>query len=776
MGIKQSVIRQDAVAKASGTAKYVEDLIPRDALYVKIVHATIANGRVKAVHTEKAAAMPGVEMILTCFDVPDHLYATGGHPRSLDPDHDDIRDKLILSERIRYYGDDVAAVAADTPLHAALAAEAVEVEYEEYEPHLTPKDSVGAEPPMHDFRPTNELSRMDFTIDGEGNTTFYTGTFSTGDEIAGRQDLKGDHYTTPSVHACHMENNGCFAYMEGERIVIVSCNQVPYTLRRNVATALGIPVGRVRVIKPYLGGGFGNKQGTYYEPICALFTMKLGGRPVAMQMTREETFVNTTTRHAFDMNMFTEVDEEGIIQRKALRINSNGGAFAQHNHAVAAYAITNNFQTYEVKGEQIGESSTSYTNVPSAAALRGYGIPQLAFAMESQMDDIAKAHGWDPVDFRLKNIQSPGFVDPFDKFVEEANGFRECVEKAREVSDWDRKRKEYDEFNKTSPEIKRGIGMGIFSYKTGVWPIQLENGSCRIVMNEDGSAQVQIGATELGQGSDTVFAQMVSEVTTIPEEKISVVSTQDTDITPFDCGAYASRQTYVSGGAVRKAAYVLKDELIKYAGTFAERETDGWDLEDEWIVDADRRKVSSIEEVCLKMNYINDHKTVTKHITAEATHTQQGICFSYGVSVMDIEVDVPVGKVKIKKVYAVHDCGQIINPKLAHAQLHGGIAMGIGYALTEQLLYDPKTGKMRNSNLLDYKIPTTMDMPDVETYFVETYEPTGPFGNKGLAEPPLIPQAPAIRNAILHATGVPLFELPMTPERLVRAFREAGLI
>ena len=393
------------------------------------------------------------------------------------------------------------------------------------------------------------------------------------------------------------------------------------------------------------------------------------------------------------------------------------------------------------------------------------------------MDDIARENGWDPVDFRLKNIQTDGFVDPFDKFVVSSCGMHGCIQKGREVSDWDRKRKAYDEFNKSSDKIKKGIGMACFSYKTGVWPIQIENASCRIMMNEDGTATVQVGATEIGQGSDTVLTQMVSEITTIAEDRLTLVPFCDTDTSPYDSGAYASRQTYISGGAVKQTAELLRNKLLARAASVYGLPIESLTIADERILDKESgQTVCTFAELCTFMNFTNDHVTETEHIIAESTFTAQSICFSYGVSFIDIEVDVPLGKVKINKVYSVHDSGQILNPALAHGQLHGGIAMGIGYALGEQLLFDQKTGKPLNNNLLDYKIPTAMDMPEVETYFVETYEPTGPFGNKGLAEPPLIPQAPAIRNAILHATGVGIRKLPMNPQNLVHAFIEAGLI
>lgn len=774
MGIGKSVRRVDAEAKVTGAAKYVEDLIPRDALYAKVIHSTVANGLVTAVDTKEAEQMPGVVTVLTCFQVPDHQFTTAGHPKSLDPAHGDIQDRLILARRVRYYGDDVAAVVADTPLHAAQAAEKVRVSYEMYEPVLTPEAAIGAQPPLHEEYPTNELSRMDFTVDQEGQVHFTTFSFETGDTVAG---MKGQTFRMPPVHACHLENTACFAYMEGRRMVVVTGTQAPHTLRRNLADALGLPLGDVRVIKPYMGGGFGNKQDMVYEPLAAFLSKKLGGRCVAVVPTREETFVNTHTRHAMDITTATSVDADGKITDKALRINSNGGSYAGHGHAITAYAITVGFATYLASGRQTGQSSVAYTNLPTAAALRGYGIPQLVYAVECQMEDIAREHGWDPIEFRRKNVQKLGFYDSFGKFTVCSNGLDACLDLGRKASDWDRKRSEYEAFNKTSKDLKKGMGMALFAYKTGVYPTSMETSACRIVMNEDGSAQVQMGATELGQGADTVWAQIASEILTIPEERLQVQAMQDTDVSPYDNGAYGSRQTYVCGGAVKQTAELMRDKILAKAGELLERDAAELALEREQVVLRSTGEVlCSIAHVCSYFNFINDQHTHIQHLTAESTYTALSTCFVYGASFVDLEVDVPIGKVRVKKVWAVHDSGTIINPQLAAAQVHGGVAMGIGYALGEQMLFDRKTGAPLNNNFLDYKIPTSMDVPEIQALFVETQEPTGPFGNKGLAEPPILAQAPAVRNAILHATGVATYEIPMTPQRLVHAFLEAGLI
>ena len=775
MGIGTSVIRQDAVAKVTGQAKYVEDLLPRGALYAQVVHSTIANGTVRTVHTEKAKNMPGVQLVATCFDVPQHQYVTAGHPLSLDPAHADVADKTMLTSRVRFYGDDVAVVVADNQLNARLAAAAVQVEYDELPPLLTPDAAVG-QGAIHEEYPDNQLARMDFSVSG-GAAEFTSAPYETGHTIGGAEHPESMNYHTPPTHACHLENNSCFAYMENGRMVVTTCTQAPHTLRRNVASALGLPVGKVRILKPYMGGGFGNKQDTLYEPLAAWLSMQLGGRPVAILMSREETFVNSRTRHAFDVEIATKANPDtGKMERRAVRINANGGAYAAHAHAVAAYAVTTFFQTYTDADEQVGRSCTAYTNLPPAAAVRGYGIPQISFAMESQMDDMAKKLGIDPIDYRKKNMMQPGFHDPFADFSADSCGFEACLDKARALSRWDEKRKEYDAFNARSRVLKKGLGLAMFSYKTGVWPISLESAACRILLNEDGSGQIHIGATELGQGSDTVLAQIVSEILTIPESRLTVISTQDTDTAPYDNGAYASRQTYVSGGAAKKAALALREKILAWAAQMTSREPSNLHLEGGMVADPCGNTVLPIADVCRYSNFVNDSVTDTEHLAAEATYTCKTICFVYGVSVADIEVDVPVGKVRVKKILAVHDSGKILNPALAMAQLHGGIAMGVGYALGEQMLFDPKTGKPLNNNLLDYKIPTSMDIPEMECHFVETYEPSAPFGNKGLAEPPLIPQAPAIRNAVLHATGVGINTIPLNPERLVHAFREAGLI
>ncbi|MEG2350346.1 MAG: molybdopterin cofactor-binding domain-containing protein, partial [Hungatella sp.] len=416
------------------------------------------------------------------------------------------------------------------------------------------------------------------------------------------------------------------------------------------------------------------------------------------------------------------------------------------------------------------DAYTVYTNITVGGAMRGYGIPQAAFASECMADDLALAIHMDPLEFRLKNCMQPGYQDPHTKVKCNTYGLQECMKKGRDYIHWDEKRKAYA--NQTGP-VRKGIGMAIFCYKTGVYPISLETASCRMVLNQDGSIQLQMGATEIGQGADTVFTQMASEVTGITEDRVHIISTQDTDITPFDTGAYASRQTYVSGKAVKMTGELLRGKILDYAAYMLKREADTMDIEDNFVVDLESRDLLlSMEELGTTSFYSLD-KSV--HITAEATSHCKDNTFATGVCFAEVEVDIPLGQVKVTDIINVHDSGMLINPKLAEAQVHGGMSMGLGYGLSEQLLLDAK-GRPLNDNLLDYKLPTSMDTPHLHVEFVELEDPTGPFGNKALGEPPAIPVAPAVRNAVLHATGIAVDSLPLDPQKMVEHFKAAGLI
>ncbi|MPM40811.1 putative xanthine dehydrogenase molybdenum-binding subunit XdhA [bioreactor metagenome] len=403
--------------------------------------------------------------------------------------------------------------------------------------------------------------------------------------------------------------------------------------------------------------------------------------------------------------------------------------------------------------------------------MRAYGIPQITFAMESHVEDIAKELNMDSIKLRQMNMMEVGYKDDFSKNENYFDSLNQCIAKGKEYIHWDEKIEKYK--NQTGP-IRRGVGMSIFWYNTAVWPISLETSACRMVLNQDGSIQLQIAETEIGQGADTVFAQMASETLGIKFEDVHVISTQDTDVTPFGTGAYASRQTYIAGFVIKQTAGLLKEKILGHAHELTRMQVSDLEIADGNIVrTTDNRVLMTVGELATEVLYSVTH---SEHIAAESTYQCKSNAYSFGCGFAEIEVDIPLCKIKVLDIINVHDCGKLINPQLAAAQVHGGMSMAIGYALSEQLLYDPKTGKPLNDNLLDYKLSTTMDHPHLEAQFVENYEPTSAYGTKALGEPPAVPGAPAIRNALLNATGVSVDVLPLNPHNLFVRFKEEGLI
>lgn len=760
MIIGKSVTRVDAFDKATGRSKYTDDLCERNALVAKIYHSSIANGNVKSIDTSEAEKIPGVVKVVTCFDVPKNYFPTAGHPWSTDISHQDVADRLLLTDRVRFYGDEVAAVIAENEIAAKQAIRALKVEYEEYPFVLDVQEAMkdGA-PQLHEKYVNNIL----------GHSSIRKGNLEEAIKEPGLVKID-QWYDTPIVQHCHIENHICFASMENGKITVVSSTQIPHIVRRVVGQALGIPWGSVRIIKPYIGGGFGNKQDALYEPLCAYLSTEVGGRLVKLDVTREETFVSNRTRHAIRSHIISWVRPDGTFAARKLECFSNQGAYASHGHGIAAKGMNAFPQLYPCENVEC-DAYTVFTNMPVAGAMRGYGIPQAMFPVESQSDDIALKIGMDPVEFRRKNLMPVGYVDGFSKNENYYDTFNQCLNKGKAYIDYDRKRKEYA--NQTGL-IRKGVGCAVFWYNTAVWPISLETSSCRMVMNQDGSIQVQLGETEIGQGADTAFGQMAADTLGIPFEKVHVISCQDTDITPFGTGSYASRQTYVGGFSIKQTALLLKERILKYAHELTRMPVFNLDIREGKIVrTTDGRELMTLGELATEAFYSLAN---CQHLTSESTYQIKSNAYSFGCCFAEVEVDIPMCKAKLVDIINVHDCGQLINPALAEAQVHGGMSMGIGYALSEQLLIDEKTGRTLNDNLLDYKLSTTMDHPHLEAQFVENYEPTSAFGTKSLGEPPACPVAPAIRNAILNATGVSMYQIPMTSQNLFKRFKEEGLI
>ena len=760
MYVGKKIKRVDAFDKVTGRAKFTEDLVPKDAYTAKIYHSTIAHGKVLHIDTTDAMKVPGVVKIVTCFDVPKIQFPTAGHPWSTEKDHQDVADRLLLNEHVRYYGDDVAVVIARDEVACKQALKKIVVEYEEYPANFDALDSIkDVKVPIHEESPDNILK----------HTTNNRGNFEEAIKEEGLIKVVGD-YETPIISHAHLENPDVYAYEKSGKIVVVASTQIPHIIRRVVGQALGLGWGKIRVIKPYIGGGFGNKQDALYEPLCAFLTTQVGGHPVKLLPSREETFVSTRTRHAMKIHIESYVRKNGDYAARRVETYSNGGAYASHGHSIAAKGLNCFHQLYPCENIK-GDAYSIYTNLPAGGAMRGYGIPQAMFAYEAHHDDVAKALGMDPLELKLRNVMPKGYVDPFSHNENYYDSFRDCLEKGAEAIDYYGKKEKY---KNQRGNIRYGIGCAVYWYNTGVFPISLESSSCRMIVNEDGSIQIQLPETEIGQGADTAFTQMAADSLGMRIEDIHIISTQDTDVSPFGLGAYASRQTYMASFSITKTAKELKEKILDQAYLQTRITPNNLDIVDSTIVrKTDGRKLLTMEELATESLYTL--KTENQHITAETTHTIRTNAFSFGASFAEVKVDIDLAKVEVVKLINVHDAGNIINPQLAEAQAHGGMSMAVGYALTEEMKYNDK-GRILNNNLLDYKLGTIADTPEFEVYFIENPEPTSPYHTKSLGEPPTCSPAPAIRNAVLNATGISVNKIPMTPHVLFPLFKENGLI
>lgn len=765
--VGKSKIRLDAKDKAMGRVRYCDDLCDKSALIVRILHSSVAHGKVKKIKStaiKKVKSIKGVVAVFTCFDIKNKNYfATPGHPWSEDPAHQDVPDRLLLTDHPLFYGDDIAVVVAEDEVSAAQGIRELKkyVEYEELPFVLDPLEAIkdGA-PLLHENFKNNILKHTNIEI---GNVD---------KAIKEKGLIKVDKwYHTQTVQHCHIENFICFAYEERGRTVVVSSTQIPHIVRRIIGQALGMDWGKFRVIKPYVGGGFGNKQDVLYEPLCAWISIKLGGRLVKIDIPREETFISNRVRHAVHYHLITWLRKNGDIVARTFDAWSDQGAYSSHGHSIAAKGMNAYPQLYPCENMRCN-TWTVYTNKSVAGAMRGYGMPQASYAFEVHAEDCAKAIGMQPLKFRRKNLMPVGYFHAFSKNELYTDTFNQCFDKGSKYIDYEKKYKKYSK--KQISDLRRGIGVSTYWYNTAVYPISLETSSCRIVLNQDGSIQVQLAETEIGQGADTVAAQMAAETIGMPFEKVHVVSNQDTDITPFGTGVYASRGTYTLGFSVKKTCLELKRKILNYAYELCRMPDYLLDIVDGNIIrKTDGRKMFSLGELALTALYSTTHSV---HLTAETTAHIKSNAYSFGACFAEVEVDIPMCRVRLLNIVNVHDCGTLINPALAEAQVHGGQSMGIGYALSEKLLWDEKTGRPLNNNLLDYKISSFMDHPRLNGLFVENHEPTSAYGTKGLGEPPVCPIAPAIRNAVAQATGCYINELPLSPLVLFNEFKKARLI
>jgi putative selenate reductase molybdopterin-binding subunit len=760
----------EGIGLLSGRAVYTDDYVIDGMLHGRIKRSPHAHARIKSIDASKALALEGVECVLTYKDVPRVPFSTAGQNWPEPSPYDAV----MLDSVVRFVGDRVAAVAARTPGLAKRACDLIDVEYEMLPAILDPERSMDPGAPV--LHPEKDKSGIaDASRNLAGHVEAEAGEVAAGFAKADR--VFENEYRVQYVQGTPTESHVTLSYLDShDRLVVVTSTQVPFHARRIVARVNGLPISRVRVIKPRIGGAFGAKQEIVLEDICAALTLATR-RPVKIMLDRDEELYASRTRHPQNVRLKMGVKKDGSITAIEMTTLVNTGAYGSHAVTVPSNTGSKSLPLYRSPNLRF-EAHAVYTNLPIAGALRGYGAPQGYFALESQMEEIARAMGFDPIGFRLKNAIRAGDEDPIAQKLGEGkkgfrrlvrtNGLAECWKRVAGASGWS----EWIEslppgaLGKLGSRLTTRLGKGVAFAMHGSGIPGDDMGAATLKANEDGSFNLLIGATDLGTGSDTILAQMTAEILGVGVEKIVVLSS-DTDETPFDVGAYASSTTYVSGGAVVKAAEAVRDRLLRHAAAMLGEDAAKLACADGRVT-APSGKSVALGDVAAQALYGHEKEQVS----ATASHMTFECPPPFAAACTTVEVDVETGLVDVLDFTCAIDCGFPINPTLAEGQIQGGVVMGLGYALSEEMKFDVR-GRMVNASLLDYKIFSSVDTPRVRAILVETDEPTGPFGAKSVSEIPVDVVAPAIANAIFSATGVRIRELPFTPERVLAAI-EAG--
>ncbi|MCB2224021.1 MAG: molybdopterin-dependent oxidoreductase [Actinobacteria bacterium] len=755
----------DAHQLITGKPVFAGDASFTGTLYVALLTSPHAHARITSIDTSRAEALEGVALILDHRNTPSKRYTTAGQGYP-EPSPYDNR---MFDTKVRFVGDRVAAVAAETKAIAEEAASLIDVEYEVLPAVLSIDEAMAdGAPVIHD----------------EDDAT---GVWDAAHNVAAAVDVVvGDveqgfaesavvvETTTETQYAQHapLEPHIVQSYLDDAgRLVLYSSTQVPFHLRRIVAQVLDVPVHRIRVIKPRIGGGFGVKQEILIEDVAGLMTLRTG-RPVRFEYSRKEEFVSARTRHPFRMRVKVGAGDDGVLKAIEMEAIQNTGAYGTHSLTVLSNAGSKTIPLYNKAPHIKFYGKSVYTNMPVGGAYRGYGATQSYFALETAMDQVAERLGMDPIELRRRNHIDVGGGSPIFRELGEGRegvdmvirscGLPEALTEGAERFEWDRKRAE----GPGEGPLRRGVGLSVHMQGSGIPMIDMA--AATIKMNDDGSFNLLVGATDLGTGSDTVLGQIAAEVLGVPLEMI-VVTSSDTDVTPFDTGAYASSTTYVSGRAVESAAIEVRAQILGVASAMLGAEPETLEIGDTRVTAPDGASVS-LGDICLRAMYGEDQFQIGSTASCVPEESPPPFLASFA----EVEVDVETGMVRVVDYVAAVDCGTPINPRQAEGQVEGAIHNGIGYALTEVMEFTAK-GRVRNPDLARYKIPGWADTPPIRVILVDSYEPTGPMGAKSISEIGINAPIPTIANAIYDAVGVRLTETPFTPEKVWRAMRDAGV-
>ena len=767
----------DAVKLVQGKPAFTADFPRRDMLFAKVLRSPYAHAEIIHIDTSKAKALPGVAAVLTWEDIPRVVYSTAGQSHPIPGP----LDTFSLDHKVRFVGDRVALVAAKTPEIAQAALKMINVEYEVLTPVIDSTKAMEAGAPIiHDEEEYVNFDKSDASKNLAAEIRIDIGDVEKG--FAEADHIFKEEFEVPKQHQAYIEPHIAMTYWdENDRLVITTSTQVPFHVRRQLAPVLGLPIKRIRVIKPRVGGAFGGKQEVLIEDVAAHLTIATG-RPVMYEMSLEEEFLAARPRHPMRIRLKTGVKDDGTIIANEMYCLSDTGAYGCHALTVAgntghkAMALYVGDGPYREHPNIRFYADAVYTNTVPSGAYRGYGVPQGFWAIERQLEKIARTLNLDPLEFRLKNTLRPNELHPFSTAWSEGRepqpetihtvGLEECVRQGRQAIGWDEKYGNQDWHNVPgSTHLKRGVGVALSMQGTAI--PHLDMGGASIKMNDDGSFNLLVGATDLGTGSDTVLGQMAAETLGVPLEDIIVYSS-DTDMTPFDKGAYASSTTYISGAATTKAAQIVAYRIRRRAKRlFAQK---GIDVKVTEILLKDRSALTpsgesiSLKEIALDALHMSDQE----QIMGVASHMSPVSPPPFAAQFAEVTVDIDSGMVTVDKLVMAVDSGIIINPLTASGQVEGGMAQALGYAVCEEMVVD-KEGQPREKDFVDYHIFRANEMPEMKTIFVETQEPSHPFGVKSVSEIPMDGVAPAVGNAVLDACGASLTKIPILPEDVWRA-------
>ena len=764
--VNKSIQKKEGLGLSIGKPAYTDDLAPQNALIVKVLRSPHPFARIININTEKAEKLDKVKCVLTYKNVPRNIVTRAGQGYPEPSPHD----KFVLDEYVRYIGDEVAAVAAEDEETATIALRLIEVEYEVLEPVLDFEKAVDHPSIIHTEKEAHEMFPIGFQPNRNIAAEYHMSFGDMEETLESCEYVVTETFYTQAQNHTAMETHSCFSYIDIQgRLSIVSSTQTPFHVRRIVAEALGLPINSIRVIKPRIGGGYGGKQALHGELLTSLITIRTG-KPAKLIYSREEVFEASYSRHPMRVTVTIGADKAANIKAIDMNILSNTGAYGEHALTVFMVAGSKTLPLYN-KAEAIHFGGTVvYTNNTPAGAFRGYGAIQGNFALESTIDILAENIGLNPMEFRAKNMIREGEGSPIFKImgegtegvdmVMESCKLDYCMKRGKELCGWKQK---YPRKQVAANKI-RGIGGAIAMQGSGIPAIDMA--AATIKLNDGGFFNLMVGATDIGTGSDTILAQIAAEVLEVSTDKI-VVYSSDTDLTPFDCGAYASSTTYVSGNAVKNAAFKMKT-LIEEAAA----EKLGVSAEDVKMKEGVIRVLNSdafitLSDLSTQLYYSHKQKQllVCESFSGEVSPPP----FMAGFA--EVEIDTETGRVDLIDYTAVVDCGVTINPNLALIQVEGGLVQGIGMALYEEVKYS-ESGRLLTNNYLKYNLPTRNEIHKLTVEFAESFEPTGPHGAKSVGEIGIDTPPAAIANAIYNAIGVRFTKLPITAEDVLLALRK----